>query len=283
MKRILSISLLLLTQMVGAQKLSIQERLTKLEQSSGGQSNVADLVIQVQQLQQQIAQLQGTIEEQNFQINELKERQKVLYVDMDSRLAELEKTKLASSGSNNNELVVDSAINDNSATSSAVTIAEPVVRTSVNAELTTNTMNQANIDATNNQADPVIQQQYQAAFNELKAGRFNESARLFEDFIQQHPNHELTDNSYYWLGESYYVTRNYPLALAAFQNLEQQFPLSSKLSDALLKIGYTYHELEDFQQAEQALKKVVNSFPNQSVARLAQNRLNLLQREGKIN
>ncbi|MCB1582315.1 MAG: tol-pal system protein YbgF [Xanthomonadales bacterium] len=283
MKYILSISLLLLTQMVGAQKLSIQERLTKLEQSSGGQSNVADLVIQVQQLQQQIAQLQGTIEEQNFQINELKERQKVLYVDMDSRLAELEKNKLASTGNNNNELVVDSAIEDNSATSAAITIAEPVVRESVNAELTTSTMNQGDINATSTQSDPAIQQQYQNAFNELKAGRFNESSRLFEDFIQQHPNHQLTDNSYYWLGESYYVTRNYPLALAAFQNLEQQFPLSSKLADALLKIGYTYHELEDYQQAEQALTKVVTSFPNQSVARLAQNRINLLKREGKIN
>jgi tol-pal system protein YbgF len=283
MKYILSISLLLLTQIVGAQKLSIQERLAKLEQSSGGQSNVADLVIQVQQLQQQIAQLQGTIEEQNFQINELKERQKVLYVDMDSRLADLEKNKLATSGNPNNELVVDSAIEDNSATSSAVTIAEPVVRESVNAELTTNTINQGDINATSTQSDPAIQQQYQNAFNELKAGRFNESSRLFEDFIQQHPNHQLTDNSYYWLGESYYVTRNYPLALAAFQNLEQQFPLSSKLADALLKIGYTYHELEDYQQAEQALTKVVTSFPNQSVARLAQNRINLLKREGKIN
>ena len=74
-----------------------------------------------------------------------------------------------------------------------------------------------------------------------------------------------------------------PLALSAFQTLETQFPLSSKLSDALLKIGYTYHELEDYQQAEMALNKVVSSFPNESVSRLAQNRLNLLRREGKIN
>lgn len=286
MKRISLISMLLLVgQLANAQKLSIQERLTKLEQQSGGQSNVADLVIQIQQLQQQIAQLQGTIEEQNFQINELKERQKVLYVDIDSRLAELEKDKLASTGNNNNELVVDSAIDDsnNNTTSQSVTIAEPVVRESVNAELATNTMTQGNINATSTESNPAIEQQYQVAFSELKAGRFNESARLFEDFIQQHPNHELTDNSYYWLGESYYVTRNYPLALAAFQNLEQKFPLSSKLADSLLKIGYTYHELEDYQQAEQALNKVVSSFPNESVARLAQNRLNLLRREGKIN
>ncbi|MFC3194659.1 tol-pal system protein YbgF [Marinicella sediminis] len=287
MKHITWISLLTLISCTAtAQKMSIQDRLQKLEQQTGSAANVGDLVLQIQQLQQQVSQLQGTIEEQNFQINELKERQKVLYVDVDSRLAELEKTSLAQTPNSNNELVVDSAIDDTQATAGAQTQAvkldESLVRESVDASLSTNSLNQSTVSATSDATDPAVEQQYQAAFSQLKAGRFNESARLFEDFIQQYPDHQLTDNSYYWLGESYYVTRNYPLALAAFQSLEQNFPLSSKLSDALLKIGYTYHELEDFQQAEAALNKVVRSFPNESVARLAQNRLNLLRREGKI-
>ncbi len=283
MKHITLICLgLVFGQLATAQKMSIQDRLLKLERASGAQGDTADLVLQIQQLQTQIAQMQGTIEEQNFQINEMKERQKVLYVDIDSRLAEIEKKALNVS-SNNNELVVDSAIADSGTETQSVTLAEPVVRTSVDAQLSTNSLNQSSLNAENDNTDPAIEQMYQNAFSQLKAGRFNESARLFEDFIQQHPNHDLTDNSYYWLGESYYVTRNYPLALSAFQSLEQRFPLSSKLADSLLKIGYTYHELEDYQQAQQALNKVVSSFPNESVARLAQNRLNLLKREGKIN
>jgi len=279
---------LLMSQLGHAKKMSIQDRILKLEQQSETQtSNAADLVIQVQQLQAQIAQLQGTIEEQNFQINELKERQKVLYVDIDSRLAELEKTGLSQSTTQNNELVVDSAVTDghqNTTTELGTPVIQaPEIRTSVDAQLSTNSLNQADLSAQTDTTDPAVEQAYQTAFAQLKAGRFNESARLFEDFTQQNPSHELTDNAYYWLGESYYVTRNYPLALAAFQSLAQNFPLSSKLADSLLKIGYTYHELEDFQQAQQALNKVVDSFPNQSVARLAQNRLNLLRREGKIN
>ena len=283
MKNISLIALaLLFAQTSVAQKMSIQERLLKLEQQSSSQGNAAELVIQIQQLQNQIAQLQGTIEEQNFQINELKERQKVLYVDMDSRLAELEKNTLTQTN-NNNELVVDSALSDHKTQNQTVTIATPEIRESVDAQLSTQSLNTNKINAISTENDPDIEQMYQTAFSQLKAGRFNESARLFEDFIQKYPNHQLTDNSYYWLGESYYVTRNYPLALAAFQALESKFPLSSKLADSLLKIGYTYHELEDYQQAEKALNKVVNSFPNESVARLAQNRLNLLKREGKIN
>lgn len=278
---------LLLSGTAGAQKLSIQERLTKLEQQSGGEANVADLVIQIQQLQSQIAAMQGQIEQQAHEINQLKERQKVLYVDMDSRLTQVEKAT-AGVKPKPNELTTDSALQDNlksseQSQSTPTQIDEVEVRAPIEAELTTETLNEAAVTVQQDDSDPQAQSRYQQAFNQLKQGRFAESARAFEDFIQTYPNHELTDNAYYWLGESYYVTRQYPLALAAFQKLEQQFPLSAKLPDALLKIGYTYHELEDYSQAQNALNKVMNSFPNDSVARLAQNRLNLLKREGKIN
>ncbi len=264
-----------------SQNLSIQDRLKMLEQQSGGNANAGDLVIQIQQLQGQIAQLQGTLEEQNHQIEKLKERQKVLYVDMDSRLTHIEQLNKVSVPANN-ELTVDSAANEN--TDSVKVIVEEVeVREPIDAELTTNTLSNSAVSSQNDSVDPAIAARYQDAFNQLKQGRFNESARAFEDFIQTYPNHQLTDNAYYWLGESYYVTRKYPLALAAFQNLKNNFPLSSKLADALLKIGYTYHELEDYQQAQAALEKVIQTFPNGSEARLAQNRLNLLKREGKIN
>ncbi len=278
-KTTLFIAVLLTMGTASAQKLSIQERLTKLEQQSGGTGNTADLVYQIQQLQQQLAQMQGTIEEQNHQINELKNRQKVLYVDMDSRITHIEE---AMGGQPKNELTQDSAINDD-APVETVTIAAPVVRPTIDAQVNTQTLNNNQVTATTEAVNTAAKSQYLVAFNELKAGRSNESSRLFEDFIQAFPSDDLTDNAYYWLGESYYVSRNYPLALAAFQNLAEKFPLSSKLSDALLKIGYTYHELEDYGQAETALNKVVDSFPNQPVARMAEKRLNLLRREGKLN
>jgi tol-pal system protein YbgF len=285
---IISAILGLMSFVATAQEMSIQERLAKLEQQSGGDSNVGNLVIQIQQLQTQIAQLQGQIEQQDHEIKQLKERQKVLYVDMDSRLTEVEKAT-AGVEVKPNELTTDSAIDAiqstalGEQTAQNAQVDEVEVSPPIDAELSTDTLNNEPVSAQQDTVDPQAQSRYQQAFNQLKQGRFAESARAFEDFIQAYPGHELTDNAYYWLGESYYVTRQYPLALAAFQNLEEQFPLSAKLPDALLKIGYTYHELEDYSQAQKALTKVVNSFPNDSVARLAQNRINLLKREGKIN
>ncbi|WP_395377693.1 tol-pal system protein YbgF [Marinicella sp. W31] len=276
------------SQAVAQRKLSIQERLTRLEQQAGGAGNTSntaqnagDLVIQVQQLQAQLAEMQGLLEEQNYQIEELKKRQKVLYVDIDSRIAALEGGNVNPTVSQNNSPTMP--VDGSDQTSVVVSQPVPEVRAPIEAGIQTTTITGSNVEASTNAVDPQAEGLYERAFSELKSGRFTESARLFEDFIQRYPSHELTDNSYYWLGESHYVSRNYPLALAAFQTLEDQFPLSSKLADALLKIGYTYHELEDYNQAQLALNKVITSFPGTSVSRLAENRLNLLRREGKIN
>ncbi|VAW32949.1 TPR repeat containing exported protein; Putative periplasmic protein contains a protein prenylyltransferase domain [hydrothermal vent metagenome] len=252
---------------VYAKKLSIQQRLAKLEkiinQQTDNRTNAADMVVQNQTLQKQIAQLKGTIEEQNHKIQSLQDKQKLLYIDIDSRLAELEsKTKPAND--------VTSQSPDTTTPDTQIPSVE--VDTDYNSIATTNITDEPTLSS--------AQDAYDIAFAHLRAGRFLESARAFESFIQNHPKHELTDNAYYWLGESYYVKRQYPQALAAFQTLTSTFPASSKAPDSWLKIGYSYYEMDDFVKAEENLQKVIDSYPEQtSIVKLAKNRLRQLQRD----
>jgi len=275
-KIIKSIILLLLfiNTVQAATELTIQQRLSNLEKKlnnpQDNRSNVADMVIQIQTLQQQIAELKGIIEEQNYQINSLKEKQKLLYVDIDSRLAEIE---------SNSNSTISNDVNNNSDTDSLIN--KPL--TTDNEPLTVEVDDGYNDEvSTQRMSEPVLssdQDDYNIAFAHLRAGRFVESAKAFENFIQKYPNNELTDNAYYWLGESYYVKRQYPQALAAFQTLTEKFPNSSKAPDSWLKIGYSYYEMDDFIKAEEILKIVIANYPNNSIARLAQNRLTRLQRD----
>ena len=257
---------------VNAKDLSIQQRIANLEkqikQQADNRSNTADIVIQNQKLQQQIAELKGVIEEQNHQIQSLKEKQKLLYIDIDSRLTELESENINTpvimtpDGGVSGEIATQTVDVDESYNDSALTIDAIATDTMV--------------------AEPRLsnyQDDYDIAFAHLRAGRFLESARAFEDFIQKYPNNELTDNAYYWLGESYYVKRQYPQALSAFQSLTEKFPSSAKAPDSWLKIGYSYYEMDDFIKADENLRKVMNNYPNSSIARLAKNRLRQLQRD----
>jgi tol-pal system protein YbgF len=118
---------------------------------------------------------------------------------------------------------------------------------------------------------------YDEAFGALRDGRYAESARLFRAFLDVHPDGELAPNALYWLGESYYVTQNFEIALDTFNELLRRFPQSPKAQDALLKVGYCHYELKQWPEAERALNEVVRRYPDTTVARLAQGRLRALR------
>ncbi|HJU38012.1 MAG TPA: tol-pal system protein YbgF, partial [Tahibacter sp.] len=122
---------------------------------------------------------------------------------------------------------------------------------------------------------------YDQAFDALKKGRYAESARGFQRFVDQYPDSSLAGNAYYWLGESYYATQNYEIALKSFQTLLQRYPDSQKAPDALLKVGYSQYELKQWDQAEATLNQVVETYPDTTVAHLAQGRLRALRTESR--
>ena len=130
------------------------------------------------------------------------------------------------------------------------------------------------------EVDPIREQQdYQAAFNLLKSGRYDDAAKAFRNFLVTYPGGDFVDNAHYWLGETYYVTRHFEAALQEFEGLIAHFPQSPKLTHAMLKVGYIHHELGRPEQAKQALIALTESHPDSTAAGLARKRLQRLQSE----
>ena len=130
------------------------------------------------------------------------------------------------------------------------------------------------------EVDPVREQQdYQAAFNLLKGGRYDDATKAFRNFLVTYPGGDFVDNAHYWLGETYYVTRHFDAALQEFEGIIAHFPQSPKLTHAMLKVGYIHHELGRPEQAKQALIALTESHPDSTAAGLARKRLQRLQSE----
>lgn len=270
-------------------RLSLAERVQRLEAQtqqgpSAGQSSV-ELLNRLNELQQEVQSLRGLVEQQTFEIENLKKAQRDRYVDLDSRLSRLEGG--APSAAMEPPVVAPSATD--SATIEAAALApaapgqltaeEPAVEPRIDPAPATAATELAP-DASF--VDPGAEKAaYDEAFAALRDGRYAESARRFQGFLQEFPNGDLTDNAMYWLGESYYVTQNYRPALETFSDLSRRYPQSSKAPDSLLKIGYAHYELREWPQAEQALTDVVSRYPDTTVARLAQGRLRALRLEGQ--
>ena len=106
-----------------------------------------------------------------------------------------------------------------------------------------------------------------------------ESAEAFGQFLVVFPSSPLADNAQYWLAETYYVQRQFTTALPTFQTVVDRYPDSTKLPDALLKIGFCSYELQQWDAAREALTRVAREFPETTAARLASQRLERLVQE----
>jgi tol-pal system protein YbgF len=127
-------------------------------------------------------------------------------------------------------------------------------------------------------SDPAAQ--YQAAFDLLKSGKYDQAKAGFEGFLASYPTHELASNAQYWLGEVSYVERDYESALKAFGKVLSDYPQARKAPDALLKTGYCHYEVKRFSQARATLVKVTDQFPDTPAARDAAERLARMAAEG---
>ncbi len=125
------------------------------------------------------------------------------------------------------------------------------------------------------------QEAYIKAVELLKQRRFEEASVALTDFLARYPNSANADKAHFWLAETHYVNRNIPAALAEFQGVLKDYPKSSKVPGALLKIGYIQDDAKDPKAARVTLEEVVRRFPQSGEARLAQTRLDQMRKDGR--
>lgn len=118
-----------------------------------------------------------------------------------------------------------------------------------------------------------IKRVYDQAYLDLSRGNYSLAVLGFREFLRRSPSSELGDNAQYWIGECFYAQRDFTTAVQEFTKVEEQYPTGDKLPAALLKIGYSYLQLEDRASARRYLNQVMEQFPNSDEANLAKNKL----------
>lgn len=221
--------------------LALEERVAAMERVVRNQSLV-QMAQQVATLERSVAELQGSTEELAYNASTTAERQRDLYADLDDRIQAL--TEQLQSGG-----------------------APAVVANDVQAPLLV-------------APGATPEQVYQSAFALLQGQQYEQAANGFMQFLAAFPENDLAGNAQYWLGESYYVTKQYARALAAFQMVLDNYRNSSKVPDSLLKMGFSHYELKDFAEARRLLERVRDSFADTTAARLAVQRLERMASEG---
>ena len=261
---------------VSAQRASLSERIERLEAQAASQNNAQaniETLNRLNALQQEVASLRGLVEQLQNENAQLKQAAREQYIDLDSRLGRLEGGSAPAAGTAATPAGADGGAPTPAETPAAPVdaapgIAAPAAPRGVVADVATGAPAPA---------DPAGERpMYDSAFQALRDGEYAEASRRFQAYLEAYPAGTLAPNAWYWLGESYYVTQNYDVALTAFESLLQAFPDSAKAPDALLKLGYCQFELGRAPQGEATLRDVIARYPGSDAARLAQSRLRSL-------
>jgi tol-pal system protein YbgF len=245
-------------------------------QAAASSKTLYELMSRIDQLQNEVRELTGKVEEQSYQNAELKKRLSTMYSDFDERMQNLE-----------------SRVSGGTPETGAGT--PPAGESFGDAE------QPADLDAMrpSGEAQPAEQgqtaeqapapaappapsepaaavsgdQEYKQAYDDLRNGRTAQSIEEFNAYLSKNPAGPLSGNAQYWLGEAYRVNQDFSSSRAAFLKVLENYPDSPKVPDALLKLGYIEIDLNNKPKAGEYLNRVVNEFPNTNAARLAAKKL----------
>ncbi len=244
--------------------MSVEDRIARVERLVDNQGMV-DMLLRIESLQKEVQQLRGQIELQAHNIEEIKNRQRSLYSDIDRRLLQLERRTLgtASAPVYQEDAAVTTAPSEPVASpdnikSAAVPEKPPVPTVSAK---------QADGKALSEQ------QAYQQAFDLLRDLRYEDAIASFKKFLARYPHGRYAHIAQYWVGEANYAQRNYEAAIKDYQALIKNYAESPKLAEAMLKIGYCYYELKNYPKASASLESLIKLHVGSTEAGQAQNLL----------
>ncbi len=118
---------------------------------------------------------------------------------------------------------------------------------------------------------------YENAFHQFKQNDFPSAEASFRSFLELFPDHELSDNAQYWIGECRYSIREYRKALLPFSMVLETYPDGNKAPDAQLKIGLCYKYLGNQKQASESFNRTIRNYPDSNAAKLAKKLLNQME------
>ena len=203
-----------------------------------------DLILEkIENLEIELARLANQIDSNTFEVQKLDESNQARYVDLDKRIHELEAIILLS-----NEEVEEE-------TNEELKLENPL------AELS---------------EKDGEEEEFTLWSNTLKLidnSRYSEAAENLRFLILSYPNGAYLVDSYFWLGEIYFLQEMNEDAYETYFSLINNFPDHERVSSSLYKLGLISIKLEKNEEAIAFFERVILNYPNSGSSVLSEQEL----------
>ncbi|CQD36266.1 cell division protein CpoB [Yersinia mollaretii] len=233
---------------------SVEDRVTQLERISNAHSQLlTQLQQQLSDSQRDVDSLRGQIQENQYQLNQIVERQKQIYQQMDSLSG--------GQGASTAAPAADAAASANAAAGSSDTASAGAAATTAAPAASTGDENS----------------DYNAAVSlALEKKQYDQAITAFQGFVKQYPKSTYQPNANYWLGQLYYNKGKKDDAAYYYAVVVKNYPKSPKSSEAMFKVGVIMQDKGQSDKAKAVYQQVIKQYPNTDAAKQAQKRLSAL-------
>ncbi len=226
-----SFNMLSSTVLAESASLSLEQRVQHLEELNRTRNKVqADISYQLSELQREVRSLTGQVEDNNFKLKQIQDRQRDLYREIESRFSK--------SSSNESSTQNASQNNTGSNTTNQNTVAN-------------STLNQSSAKINGPKIDEAdARREFEVAFLLVRNKDYAKAISSFSDFLVKYPSSNYSANARFWMGQVYLVQNNQADAQKQFEALISEFPSSSKTLAAKLKLADLFLKQELWSKAK---------------------------------
>ena len=203
-----------------------------------------DLILEkIENLEIELAKLTNQIDSNTFEVQKLDESNQARYVDLDKRIHELEAIILLSKEEveeeMNEELIAENPL------------AELIEKDGEEEEFTL----------------------WSNTLKLIDNSRYSEAAENLRFLILSYPNGTYLVDSYFWLGEIYFLQEMNEDAYETYFSLINNFPDHERVSSSLYKLGLISIKLEKNEEAIAFFERVILNYPNSGSSVLSEQEL----------
>ncbi|NDJ58410.1 cell division protein CpoB [Enterobacteriaceae bacterium 4M9] len=222
---------------------SVEDRVTQLERISNAHSQLlTQLQQQLSANQSDIDTLRGQIQESQYQLGQIQERQRQILLQIDNLSGEGTGTQTPSSGTQTSTAPAAAA-------TGAAAAGQAVQGGDANSD-------------------------YNAAFALVQDNaRQDDAIKAFQSFVQKYPDSTYQPNANYWLGQLSYNKGDKDGAAHYFATVVKSWPKSPKAPDAMYKVGVIMQDKGDSAKAKAVYQQVVTKYPGTEAAKQAQKKI----------
>ena len=206
-----------------------------------------DLLTKISTLEQEVQTLQGRVDELQHQLKQSQTEQALLIAQLSKKISETPAP------------VAVAPVVAKTVASKAPPVAKaPAAVVPVVAKAASPTTPEAQEKAT-----------YDAAYSLVTAKAYADAIEAFTGYLSIYPEGKYAAQANYWLGELNASQQLYPAAIKYLEIVVNQYPKSSKVPDAMLKLGIINKRLGNDAKAQTWFARVMKEYPQSSSAQSA--------------